>query len=179
MPNGVTTKASLESPLDLWLTRAKSPLTETIEMFRPGGTYGAGQRALIEEEGKRRQAEALANQVATGMGSGALATSTGLRVGRDIATQKLGVEDVRTQFLNQALQALSGLYGQFAGLGLQRELGLGGLAQQERSAEMDALSRLASARTGLPTKQYTTPWETAWREIAPSTSVSEYNIPRR
>jgi hypothetical protein len=57
--------------------------------------------------------------VASGMSSGSLATGTKLRTERDLATSLAGVEDVRTQFLNQALTNLSGLQGQQAGLTAQ------------------------------------------------------------
>lgn len=90
-------------------TGAEQPLQQAIESFRPGGGFGAGQNALLEDEARRAQANALAEQVASGMSSGSLATSTGLRVASDLSKAKLGVEDTRTQFLNQALQALSGL----------------------------------------------------------------------
>lgn len=90
---------------------AEQPLQQAVQMFQPGGGYGAGQVALLEREARQAQARALSEQVASGMSSGSLATSTGLRVASDLARGKLGVEDTRTQFLNQALQALSGLRG--------------------------------------------------------------------
>jgi len=96
-------------------TAAAKPLEQAVGMFQPGGGYGAGQRSLLEEQAKQAQAQALANQVASGMSSGSLATGTGLRVQRDLAQGLAGVEDTRTQFLAQALQALSGLRGQQAG----------------------------------------------------------------
>jgi len=84
-------------------------------MFQPSGGYGAGQNALIEDEARRAKAEALSAQVATGMSSGSLATSTGLRVGSDMTKAKLGVQDTRTQFLVDALSQLSGLRATRAG----------------------------------------------------------------
>jgi hypothetical protein len=84
-------------------------------MFAVGGGYGAGQRSLLEQQAKQAKAEALTNQVASGMSSGSLATATGLRVNKDLSQGLLGVEDTRTQFLNQALQALSALQAQQAG----------------------------------------------------------------
>jgi hypothetical protein len=96
-------------------TAAAKPLEQAVGMFQPGGGYGEGQKALLEEQAKQAQAQALANQVASGMSSGSLATGTGLRVQRDLAQSLAGVEDTRTQFLAQALQALSGLRGQQAG----------------------------------------------------------------
>ena len=93
---------------------AEKPLQESVQMFQPGGGYGAGQKGLLQEQARQAQAEALSTQVSTGMSSGSLATGTGLRVKRDLAQGLAGVEDVRTQFLTQALQSLSGLRGQRA-----------------------------------------------------------------
>jgi len=84
--------------------KAEEPLQETVGMFRPGG-------GLAEDQARKEKAEALINQVQSGMSSGSLATATGLRVGRDLTKAKLGIEDTRTQFLAQAMQALSGLRG--------------------------------------------------------------------
>lgn len=92
-------------------TAAEEPLQQAVQMFQPGGGYGRGQETLLREEARRAGAEATAQQVATGMSSGSLATGTGLRIKRDLATGLAGVQDVRTQFLTQALQALSGMRG--------------------------------------------------------------------
>ena len=94
--------------------QAEQPLRESVQMFQPGGGYGAGQKGLLQEQARQAQAEALSTQVSTGMSSGSLATGTGLRVKRDLAQGLAGVEDTRTQFLTQALQSLSGLRGQRA-----------------------------------------------------------------
>ncbi len=93
---------------------AEKPLQESVQMFQPGGGYGQGQAQLLQDQARQAQAEALSSQVATGMSSGSLATSTGLRVKKDLAQGLAGVEDTRTQFLTQALQSLSGLRGQRA-----------------------------------------------------------------
>ena len=93
---------------NLFNTAAKT-LGENVQMFQPGGGYGAGQKMLLEDQARQAQAEALSNQVASGMSSGSLATGTGLRVKKDLAQNLAGVEDTRTQFLAQALQNLAGL----------------------------------------------------------------------
>ena len=98
---------------------AEQPLRQSVQMFQPGGGYGRGQATLLREESRRAQAEATTRQVASGMSSGSLATGTALRSERDLATGLAGVEDVRTQFLSQALSNLSGLRGQQAGLTAQ------------------------------------------------------------
>lgn len=87
---------------------AETPLQEAVQMFQPGGGYGQGQRNLLQDQARQALAESLTSQVASGMSSGSLATSTALRTKSDLAKNLAGVEDVRTQFLNQALQALSG-----------------------------------------------------------------------
>lgn len=100
-------------------TAAEEPLRQSVQMFQPGGGYGRGQQTLLRDEARRTQAEATTRQVASGMSSGSLATSTAMRTKRDLATGLAGVEDQRTQFLNQALANLSGLRGQQAGLTAQ------------------------------------------------------------
>ena len=108
-----------QSSLDRWLAQQKeasglfntaaSTLGENVQMFQPGGGYGAGQKTLLEDQARQAQAEALSSQVSSGMSSGSLATGTGLRVKKDLAQGLAGVEDTRTQFLAQALQNLAGL----------------------------------------------------------------------
>ncbi len=98
---------------------AEQPLRQSVQMFQPGGGYGRGQATLLREESRRAQAEATTQQVARGMSSGSLATGTKMRTERDLATNLAGVQDVRTQFLTQALSNLSGLRGQQAGLTTQ------------------------------------------------------------
>jgi len=93
-------------------SQAEQPLQQNVQMFQPGGGYGQGQATLLQDQARQAQAEALSSQVASGMSSGSLATSTGLRVKKDLATGLKGVEDTRIQFLAQALQSLSGLRGQ-------------------------------------------------------------------
>lgn len=119
-----TVDTAYQSALNRWLQRQKQstqefqgaadPLQQAVGMFQPGGGFGAGRIADLEAGARKSKALAQSNQVASGMSSGSLATSTGLRVDSDLARAKLGVEDTRTQFLNQALQALSGLRGQQA-----------------------------------------------------------------
>lgn len=91
--------------------RAEAPLTETAAMFRPGGTYGAGQKALIEGQARKTKAEALSGFVSSGMASGTNVAGMQARVGKDVTTAKLGVEDVRTEKLATSLSQLSGLRG--------------------------------------------------------------------
>ena len=92
-------------------TAAEQPLRQSVQMFQPGGGYGRGQATLLRDEARRSLGEATTQQVASGMSSGSLATGTKLRTERDLATGLAGVEDTRTQFLNQALTNLSGLRG--------------------------------------------------------------------
>jgi hypothetical protein len=118
-----------QSALTRWLERqkrsraqfsaAEQPLQQSVQMFQPGGGYGRGQETLLRGEARRAQAEATSQQVASGMSSGSLATGTRMRTERDLAAGLTGVEDVRTQFLNQALSNLSGLRGQQAGITAQ------------------------------------------------------------
>ena len=117
----VAGRGTYQTALAGWLSRqkkagaqfsaAEQPLQQAVQMFQPGGGYGRGQETLLRGEARRAKAEATSRQVASGMSSGSLATGTGLRVERDLATGLAGVEDVRTQFLSRALESLSGLRG--------------------------------------------------------------------
>jgi len=114
----VTGYGATQNALTRWLNQqkqvqeqfsaAQKPLQQAVQMFQPGGGYGQGQTTLLRDEARRAGAEATASQVASGMSSGSLATGTGLRIKKDLATSLAGVEDQRTQFLAQALQMLSG-----------------------------------------------------------------------
>ena len=125
----VAGSGTYQSSLQRWLDRqkksreqftaAEQPLQQAAQMFQPGGGYGRGQETLLRDEARRAGAEATSRQVASGMSSGSLATGTGLRIKRDLATGLAGVQDQRTQFLNQVLQNMSGLRGQQAGLTAQ------------------------------------------------------------
>lgn len=95
--------------------QAQQPLTEQVELFKPGGGYGAGQIALIEAELKKAGATGLSNMVASGMSSGSMASGLTARLGAEGTKAKLGVEDVRTQALAQALSQLSALRAGWAG----------------------------------------------------------------
>lgn len=122
-------RSTAQNALQRWLDQqkrsraqfsaAEQPLRQSVQMFQPGGGYGQGQATLLREEARRAQAEATSQQVASGMSSGSLATGTKLRTERDLRTNLAGVQDVRTQFLNQALSNLSGLRGQQAGITAQ------------------------------------------------------------
>ncbi len=94
--------------------QAAQPLQQNIQAFQPGGSFGAGQIATLEDEARRAGALATSQQVASGMSSGSLATSTGLRISSDLTKAKLGVEDTRMQFLARARESLAGLRGQEA-----------------------------------------------------------------
>jgi hypothetical protein len=101
---------------------AETPLTTARALYEKGGGYGAGQRALIEEEGQKTRAGVLARMVSSGMASGTNIAGTNVAIGRGMTTQKLQVEDVRTERLGDILKSLSALRGQAAGvMGTTRE----------------------------------------------------------
>ncbi len=123
-PQATTPAQDYNTALGRWLNRqqqarglyagAAAPLQANVEAFQPGGSFGAGQIATLEDEARKAGALATSQQVASGMSSGSLATSTGLRISSDLAKAKLGVDDTRTQFLTQARQSLAGIRGQEA-----------------------------------------------------------------
>lgn len=120
---------------------AEAPLEEAVEMFRPGGKYGAGQRALIEKQGRKTYAGGLSNLIATGMGSGTNVAGLRARVGADVGEAKLGVEDVRIDRLTQALELLSQLKGQAAGA-------LAGMQEPSYAPYVGALTSAYGAYSG-------------------------------
>lgn len=81
--------------------------TSIAEMFKAGGTYGAGQRAILEEQLKKGVALEQAALVASGMSSGTLASAVKGRYARGLATGYQQIEDIRTEKLASALGAVA------------------------------------------------------------------------
>ena len=160
-------RGTYKSTLGRWLgrqaesrrgyARAEKPLVEAGRMFAPGGTYGAGQRAIVEEEGRKTRAKALSGFVASGMSSGTNVAGMQARVGSDVARAKLGVEDVRTENLTQILAQLSGLraagaqqVGQATDPTYAPYMGfMGGVSQ----AKIGAAGQMASAKTAAASRE--------------------------
>lgn len=94
--------------------RAEEPIREELQLYAPGGGYGAGQRGIAEEQMKTGRAEALHRLVATGMSSGSLATGVQIQARRGLEQAYRGIEDVRTERYGGALGRLASLR---AGLG--------------------------------------------------------------
>jgi hypothetical protein len=136
-----------EPAINAYFNPAKNTLEEMIKLFRQGGGYGAGQNAIIDAQANQAQAKAASDAVASGMSSGSLATSTGTRIASDTAKAKLGVEDTRTNFLAQAMQALSSLYGQFGGIASQERMQTEALKKQSAIADMNAAVSLMGRQT--------------------------------
>lgn len=132
--------------LDKYMQPAQTTLEDIIKMFRQGGGYGAGQNAIIDTQANQAQAKAMSDQVTSGMSSGSLAASTGARISGDTAKAKLGVEDARTNFLAQAMQALSSLYGQFGQMGSTERMNQANIKAGQENALNDTLSRLVTSR---------------------------------
>lgn len=91
---------------------AEQPVQRLVNLFRAGGGYGAGQKAIIEQEAKKGLAGIYSNLVSTGMSSGTNVAGARARVTRDTTTAKLGVEDARVGKLAEALGLLSQVRGQ-------------------------------------------------------------------
>jgi hypothetical protein len=94
--------------------KAEQPLTDMQQLFAPGGGYGAGQRALIEQQAKLAGGQAATGLVASGMSSGSNAAGLTARIGGEKTRALLGVEDTRTQNLADIMKKLSGLRGGYA-----------------------------------------------------------------
>ena len=76
-------------------------------MYKAGGTYGAGQRAIATEQAQKGLAGEQAGLVATGMSSGSAAGAARGRYSRGLTTSLLNIEDVRTDKLSAALTAVA------------------------------------------------------------------------
>ncbi len=82
-------------------------LTQVADMYAAGGTYGAGQRTILEEELKGATSAQQAALVASGMSSGSAARNIQSRYAKNLATGYQQIEDVRTDKLTSALQAVA------------------------------------------------------------------------
>ncbi len=88
---------------------AERPLDEAAQMYAPGGTYGAGAKARIEEQFRGALQGARSNLAQSGMWSGS--AMSGLNVGfeGEKFRQLQGVEDTRQQRLGDILASISGV----------------------------------------------------------------------
>ncbi len=84
-----------------------SELTQTADMYAAGGTYGSGQRALVEENLKAGAAKEQAGLVSSGMSSGSMAAGVTGRYARNRATEFANIEDTRMDKLSTALSAVA------------------------------------------------------------------------
>ena len=150
-----------------------SEYTEAVNLYRPGGGYGAGQNALIAEAEKKDVATGLSQGIASGMSSGSYAQGLQSAARRTATTARLGVEDVRTQNLAAALSA-RGLVSadlQKAGLSAATTLAVNQLS----FATQKEIANLNNATTLKQTEMTTT----AYKEIATLSSQSREEIERK
>jgi hypothetical protein len=88
-------------------TEIAPELTQTADMYAAGGTYGSGQRALVEENLKAGSSKEQAALVSSGMSSGSMAAGVTSRYARNRATEFANIEDTRTDKLTTALSAVA------------------------------------------------------------------------
>lgn len=94
---------------------AQTTLQGEANIFAPGGSYGAGQNAIIQGQGQQAQAAALSNLVSTGMSSGTNALGAKARISSDMTKAKLSVADERSKMYANVLTQLAGLKQNMAG----------------------------------------------------------------
>jgi hypothetical protein len=94
---------------------AETTLTGAATAFAPGGSYGAGANAIIQDQSQQAQASALSNLVSTGMSSGTNALGAKARISADATKAKLGVADERSKMYANVLTQLAGLKQNMAG----------------------------------------------------------------
>jgi hypothetical protein len=80
---------------------------EVASMYASGGSYGAGQRAELEDTLGKGVAQEQANLVATGMSSGSMAAGTRSKYAKNLATGYKNIEDTRTDKYASALTAVA------------------------------------------------------------------------
>jgi hypothetical protein len=80
---------------------------DVVSMYSAGGSYGAGQKAIAEEQALAGESQESANLVRTGMSSGSLAAGVRSRYSRNLTTNLQNIEDIRTDKLSAALGALA------------------------------------------------------------------------
>ena len=118
MVNAVASTMSPAASYSNWMNTmkgAQSTLTDEANIFAPGGSYGAGQDAIIQNQSQKAQASALSNLVSTGMSSGTNALGAKARISSDATTAKLNVADERSKMYANVLSQLAGLKQNMAG----------------------------------------------------------------
>lgn len=82
--------------------------TQLVDLFQPGGQYGAGIKSMIDQNTQKDVANVMQNQIATGMSSSTNANALKLAALRNRTTQYAGVEDDRIAKLASALSEKGG-----------------------------------------------------------------------
>lgn len=132
---------------------AQSTLQNEADIFAPGGSYGAGQNAIIQGQSQQAQASALQNLISTGMSSGTNALGAKARISADATKARLSVADERSKMYANVLTQLAGLKQNMAG-GMQ---GWAQLNQDKTLAtdKMDLEKWLATTNNALKMNQQT------------------------
>ena len=94
---------------------AQATLQGEANIYAPGGSYGAGQDAIIQNQSQKAQASALSNLVSTGMSSGTNALGAKARISADATKARLSVADERSKMYANVLTQLAGLKQNMAG----------------------------------------------------------------
>jgi hypothetical protein len=108
------------------LSQAESGYGALVSTYAPGGTYGAGQKALVQKNAAGALSQYQVGAVGAGMSSSTNAAGMAAKIRRDASQQELGIEDTRDDKYAAVLQGLASLRMSAAGT-------IGSLAANEPS----------------------------------------------
>ena len=97
------------------LTEAETGYGSLVSTYAPGGTYGAGQKAIVQKNAAQALAQSQIGAVQTGMSSSTNAAGMAARIKRDTSQQELGIEDTRSDKYAAVVQGLAALKAGSAG----------------------------------------------------------------
>jgi hypothetical protein len=97
------------------LTEAETGYGSLLSTYAPGGSYGAGQKALVQKNAAQSLAASQIGAVGSGMSSSTNAAGLATQIRRGAAQQELGIEDARDDKFAAVMQGLSALKAGSAG----------------------------------------------------------------
>lgn len=138
----------------------QAELDKIIARYQPGGEFGKPEMALLERAKTKTLARQKAGLVSRGMAGTTVGAGLGKKWEEEVGMPaKLGLEDIRTQRLVQAMTAKAGFMERAqaanisvaqseAEMELRRVLAAAGLNAQQQASALQALASVHAARYG-------------------------------
>jgi hypothetical protein len=98
------------------LTEAETGYGSLLSTYAPGGSYGAGQKAIVQKGASQALAASQIRSIGTGMSSSTNAAGLATQIKRGATQQELGIEDERADKFAAVVQGLSALKAGSAGV---------------------------------------------------------------